>query len=332
MADKELGDLLRWEGYTSILDEVMEVISTLQMLKKDDLELLVGSGAIEISGEDGKVTWLKDPTFNSKYNEVKGYALAGNLYAVNNTAFIWNFPAKIFSLLEEVYILTYLFDGQLQRYFYDLHGIEYEYFSVERNSDRYKLVPRTNEADLTDRQQLKQLIHVYDGKLNDVGEKETALSKNWLMNKHNVSKVKQLKKNLYNYFRNERKTNAEDFMWTTFKDAKKKLSGKGFTREEPKSNDDTSRGKACFTSFNLRATNKYRHKIVLAFCLNRFMNPVESHFFRNNGVQVNEEFLALSDLLQWLFRSAIREGKEVHVYIPSKRMRLLLVQWLNNEI
>lgn len=88
----------------------------------------------------------------------------------------------------------------------------------------------------------------------------------------------------------------------------------------------------CYTAFNLRATNAYSHKRVLAFCLNRYMNPVENRFFKENGVQVDEDLLALSDLLQWLFRSAIREGKPVQIYIPSKRMREVLQAWLNNEI
>src|SRR5436190_1764841 len=83
-------------------------------------------------------------------------------------------------------------------------------------------------------------------------------------------------------------------------------------------------------ALKLRATNKYRHKDVLAFCLNRYMNPIEKHFFDQQNVKVDEDLLALSYLLQWIFRSAVREGKPVHIYIPSRRMRDLLKKWLNN--
>ncbi|HEY2491336.1 MAG TPA: hypothetical protein VGI33_00130 [Paenibacillus sp.] len=51
-----------------------------------------------------------------------------------------------------------------------------------------------------------------------------------------------------------------------------------------------------------------------------------------HNVTVNEEMLALSDLLQWLFRSAIRDGQPVKIYVPSRRMRILLQRWLDNEI
>lgn len=328
LADEELMDLLRWESYTLIVDEVMDVISILQSLKKDDIPVMLKSGLIEISDKN-QVIWKADPNLNTKYNDVKEYALSGNLYSVNNTAFLWNFPAKIFELFEQVYIMTYLFDGQLQKYYYDLHNIQYEYYSVIQEQDRYKLTPKAEANE--DRTHLKELIHIYEGKLNDIGKHKTALSRSWFRYSSNQNKVTHLKYNLYNYLRHIQQAKAEQILWTTFKDCKKDIQGKGFSKEEPKDNN-TEKGEACFTAFNLRATNKYRHKTVLAFCLNRFMNPIEQHFFHQNNINVDEDLLALSDLLQWLFRSAIREGKPVNIYIPSKRMRELLQQWLKDEL
>lgn len=145
--------------------------------------------------------------------------------------------------------------------------------------------------------------------------------------------MKKLKDAIYNYFRHVTKSKSESFLWTTYKDSKKRLQGCGFAKEEPKTSETvTDKGKACFTPFNIRATNKYRHKTVLAFALNRYMNPIEKHFFAQRNVTVNEEMLALSDLLQWLFRSAIRDGQPVKIYVPSRRMRVLLQRWLDNEI
>jgi hypothetical protein len=329
MADDELIDLLRWENYTLIVDEVMDVISVLQGLRRDDIPVLLDSGLITIS-EENQVIWKADPKTDTKYNFVRDYALAGNLYAVNNTAFVWNFPAKIFDLFEQVYILTYMFDGQLQRYYYDLHNIQYEFYSVVLKGKRYSLRQKSGVPE--DRSRLNELIHIYEGDLNDIGENEYGLSKKWFCSPLNAPKVKQLKNNLYNYLRNRQKASADRILWTTFKDARNKLKGKGFSKEESKDTAKGDVGQACFTSFNLRATNKYRHKDVLAFCLNRFMNPIEKHFFDQQNVKVDEDLLALSDLLQWIFRSAVREGKPIHIYIPSRRMRDLLKKWLNNEL
>ncbi|OAB44648.1 DEAD/DEAH box helicase family protein [Paenibacillus antarcticus] len=330
LADDELMELLKWERYTLIVDEVMDVIEQVP-LKRDDLPVLLKSGYVEISEDTQAVTWTGDHTMITRFNDVMHYALSGNLYAVNNVAFVWNFPAKVFNYFDEVYILTYLFAGQVQRHYYDFHGVQYAYYDVVRDDGRYELVPKSSVKE--DRSRFRELITIYDGKLNDIGVRDTALSKSWFEHKHNTPNVKKLKDAIYNYFRHVTKSKSENFLWTTFKDSKKRLQGCGFAKEESKIADTTTdKGKACFTPFNIRATNKYRHKTVLAFALNRYMNPIEKHFFAQRNVTVNEEMLALSDLLQWLFRSAIRDGQPVKVYVPSRRMRVLLQRWLDNEI
>ena len=53
-------------------------------------------------------------------------------------------------------------------------------------------------------------------------------------------------------------------------------------------------------------------------------------FFIDKNVTIDEDTWALSELLQWIFRSAIREHKEINIYIPSERMRSLLLEWLNS--
>ena len=46
---------------------------------------------------------------------------------------------------------------------------------------------------------------------------------------------------------------------------------------------------------------------------------------------MEEDAYALSELIQWIFRSAIRDGKEIWLYIPSKRMRNLLIDWIGGD-
>ncbi|MFJ5717222.1 DEAD/DEAH box helicase family protein [Neobacillus sp. NPDC093127] len=298
LADEELIELLSWSNYTLIMDEVMEVIAQVKV-KKGDIQMMLKGGAIEVDA-GGKVTWKEHPKFDTTFSTVRDFALARNLYLVNNVAFVWNFPAKIFDLFDRVYIMTYMFDGQLQKYYYDLHSIQYEYYSVVKEGEKYDLQPKS--AVKEDHSDFKKLIQIYEGKINDIGEAKTALSKSWFENSHNKGKVKSLKDNLYNFLRNVHKAPAEKILWTTFKDFKKKTERNGFRKEESDNPSRLDIGQACFIPFNLRATNKYKHKDVLAFCLNRFINPIEEHFFEAQNVKVNEDLLALSDLLQWIFR------------------------------
>jgi hypothetical protein len=114
------------------------------------------------------------------------------------------------------------------------------------------------------------------------------------------------------------KVKSKDILWTTYKDYKTKLSGKGYSKN--------------FLSCNARATNDYKDKSVIAYCVNIFLNPMIKQFFNNKDVSVMEDNFALSEMLQFIWRSAIREGKEIHLYIPSQRMRNLLLNWLESDI
>ena len=107
-------------------------------------------------------------------------------------------------------------------------------------------------------------------------------------------------------------------MWTCFKDYKSKCKGKGYTKG--------------FVSCNARATNEYRHKKNLTYIVNIFNNPMILKFFRSKDVKVDENTFALSELIQWIFRSQLRDGKKINIYIPSKRMRMLLEKWLQQKL
>jgi hypothetical protein len=181
------------------------------------------------------------------------------------------------SLFEQVYILTYLFDGQIQKYYYDLHGIQYDYYAVVKNDEPYELKPKADV--LEDRSHLKSLINIYDGKLNDIGNNNNALSKSWFINKHNAEKVKKLKNNIANYYRHITNSNAKNFLWTTFisgeveseivtgnskkKSPKDMLKGKGFSLSEKDIKKDEDKSKVCFLPFTARARTTTSIKQIL---------------------------------------------------------------------
>jgi hypothetical protein len=161
-------------------------------------------------------------------------------------------------------------------------------------------------------------VHIVDHpKLNVIGKDRFALSKGWYANNTKTAIMGQLKNNIVNLFRNVFGSTSGDVIWTTFKDFKSELSGKGYTKG--------------FLPINARATNLYKDRRYLAYLVNVFFNPMVKGFFQDHDVDVDEDGYALSEMLQWIWRSAIREGNEIWVYIPSSRMRGLLQNWLNNN-
>ena len=67
----------------------------------------------------------------------------------------------------------------------------------------------------------------------------------------------------------------------------------------------------------------------LAYLSNIFLNPILKNYCIKKGAKVNEDLYSLSELVQWIWRSSIREGNDINLYIPSSRMRALLVDWLD---
>lgn len=81
----------------------------------------------------------------------------------------------------------------------------------------------------------------------------------------------------------------------------------------------------------MRASNEYMNRTSVVYPINRYINPGIKNFFIKHGVKVDEDGYALSEMLQFIWRSAIRKGEEIYVYIPSIRMRRLLDDWINKS-
>lgn len=326
--DKELIELIKSANYTLILDEVMDVINEMDQ-SKDDIEMLfnlnkdTGLPTITVNTL-GKVTWNYESYVNGKYENIRNAARSGNLMSYNNEKLYWVFPVDIFEAFKEVYILTYMFQGQSQCYYYEMFNINFIYKSVKKINDSYQLTDYVDHRQ-EDRSHFKKNINIYNNfsprqnDLNEIGEKFNALSKsNFKEESKNKSYIKTIKNNCVNYQRHKTKVTTDKVIWTTYKDFKKILCPRGFAKR--------------FVAMNARATNDYADANTCIYLVNRYMHPYEKHFFTSRGIKVDAELFALSELLQWLFRSAIRNGEEINVYIPSKRMRTLLERYLNNEI
>ena len=127
MADEELIMLLKSNNYILVLDEVMDVVQQVENITSDDIKNLFDQELIEISDEEnGMVKWIAEG-YNGRYNDIMAMAEAKTLYYVNNTLMVWAMPVEIFKVFDEIYLSTYLFDYQIQKYYYDYFNIEYEY-------------------------------------------------------------------------------------------------------------------------------------------------------------------------------------------------------------
>ena len=316
----EIIDICRTKNYTLIMDEVSDVVEPYEVTE-DDMEIILRDLAY-VDEESNLLRWREDKMdYTGKYNDIKEKVSMQSLamYGRNRKDIVlWLMPVQSFNAFREVFILTYLFEGQIQRYYYDFFQLPYDYLYVKGNTlEEYEFTSETQAQRI--RYDYTSLIHICDNrKLNQIGDLRTDLSKNWFIrNKDNDVVIPQLRKNIFNFFHNIQKSSVDNNIWTTFKDYQKQLSGKGYAKG--------------FLPSNSRATNAYKDRTCVAYCLNKYINSVVKTFFDSKGIQTDEDTYAVSEMLQFIWRSAVREGNEIWVYIPSSRMRELLRKWISEN-
>jgi hypothetical protein len=311
LLDEEALGLAYKAGYVLIMDEVTSVVDNSD-ISDGDRKVILQHHA---KPDDNNILEWYDREYSGRYDDYRRMCDLQSIAMYGESLLVWMFPISTFQAFRETYLLTYLFEAQMQKYYYDLYGVEYEYLYVVGNSvENYRLsdTPDLNRKYID----YSKLINIcMDAKLNYVGEMNGSLSMSWYKRNIDNSLLTQLSDNLYNFFRNKANTKSRYNLWTTFNEFELQLSGKGYAKS--------------FLSHTIRATNAYKDRVSVAYTINKYFDPRIKNFFISKGITVNEDMYALSELLQFLFRSAIREGNPIDLYIPSKRMRTLLINWMN---
>ena len=173
-------DLIKKHNYVLIIDEAVEVLRP-SGITKSDMQLLEKAGWVT---KDNDIIRLS-PSFDYEggfANEIvalsKGNRLVdmpgdgyGNLY------YYWLFSKDIFMAFKDVIVLTYLFEAQTMKYYFDMTNIQYEKIGIRYDKkngyhfcDEMKYVPEYTKT-------LSEKIHIFDNdKLNAIGNAKTALS------------------------------------------------------------------------------------------------------------------------------------------------------------
>lgn len=365
-ANEETLSLIRNGGYSLIIDEALEVVTEFnkvqsvenapkQSVTDGDLKMLLERKIINIE-QNGRVVWCGGEYGNDyKFSELERFAKLGRLYCAHSKLLLVIFPAELFEAFEKIYVLTYMFNGSIMKSYFDLFGIDYELNSVCNKSGRYELIEYDSNIDIAFRSHCKELIHICDNKrMNDYGK--NALSKTWYVGStKDGERLKKLKNNISNYFcrylkHPKPKASNGDIMWTCMGEYETKLKGKGYTHkrqltteEKELPEEELKKLKAdlnCFVPCNARASNNYKDRWALAYCVNMYFNPMLRAFFEGyskgnesgGSAHPNDDLFAVSCMIQWIFRSRIRDNLPIEIYIPNKRMRELLTAWLDNKI
>lgn len=314
------------KNFASMLDEFLSNESYGRQNNFDEserLEMLKDSGAMVLSvtgdGTDSKIK-LEKLTKSGIFAPIEDNYICENIGIIHSK----NDKSDIDSedVIAEVGKPDNVFEGfNGRKTIIAASGLDYPVSHVKKLGELAVKAKHNKELEYEKRRKVVDLINIYEGKFNKIGMKigkTNPLSKNWYESKRksNLFMLEQLKANTENFFRTVSKTNSEDNMYTVFKSYTKYIKGKGYSKG--------------FVPCNARGTNEFKDKKALAYLVNFFMSPEIRQFVNHYDLIFDEDMCSLSALLQWMWRSQIRNGKPIDIYIPSERMRELLNNWIQN--
>ena len=307
-------------NYELILDEVMDVVSETTLADNDRKALIELGLFVEDKGNlkigDSEKLYQYDDTKWAYFNIVNGLKRK-NLEIFENKILMWLFPIDIFNSFKKIFILTYMFDGYPMSPYFKFNNIEYKKYMAYYNENIGDFDIKIYGKE--DNSKIKELIEIIeDEKLNQIGDDKTSFTEYWWRKKTTDNHLIELRKNISNIIKNKTKCKIDDILWTVFKTYQKNVVSE-------KTRDSN------FISHNIRATNDYAEKFVCMYFVSRNYNPVIKRWFKSKNIEVNEDMFGLSEMIQWVFRSRIRKGENIILYVPSNRMRRLFKIWLDGN-
>jgi hypothetical protein len=296
---KEHLDLIKSQNYLLIIDEVLSVYTEYLELK-NELPKLLENKIMFLDTDGVTLRWNRTLCCDlERYETEINLCDSGSLLLLDNKVLLWEMSPEILSCFKQIKMATYLFDGSYMCGFLKYHGFTYTTETFGKKGKDFK--------------SLIQIVN--DDKLNKIGDRITALSSSSQVNNRTYNE--QLKKNLVNLFNHKHKVPKEERLWCCYKGAFNSIKGFGYTKN--------------FLAVGTKATNNYAHTSVVAFTVNLFANPIIARHLQTKGITIDENKLALGEMIQWLYRSRIRKDESIVAYIPSRRMRELLIDWLNGK-
>ncbi len=293
-------NMIKELGYDLILDEVISNFIYVCAADKHTIKVLERSKTIKVHG-DKKIEWLDEDIEVS--SEIKEATLKGRAYAIGNFAVAYQSP-DIYDYFANTTIMTYMASSSLMYMYFKATGRQISVRHMQTN-----IIPN----------HYKHLITIDSrSNANSFENKLRKLSSSG-MSKMNKRDYAILSKYVNSFFHNKGYTRGIK-LWTTYKSNSQNLL-------------------ICATKFDMldflqhssKATNNYSKTHILAYVMDKHLNPGIIKLLSHLGYKLSKkqkDDYALSEMLQWIWRSRIRNNKSIDIYIPSKRMRDMLINWL----
>ena len=323
LSKEHLSLISKW-NYVLIIDEEIDFIEQYRGndYSMDDIETLEDSGHIEVDTENlGVVRWKwPDDVFKegSTYGKLKRMCELGMLHCAKHDRgmIVTHLPTALLHAARRTIVMTYLFKGSVMQKFVEMKGIQVKDFteiSLIKTEAQVKY-EASNLIELFETPSTRKVTY----------RKGVRLTSSWYTSEATVADFKLV----CNALRSACTKGKRDEViytvpkWTVISDKRSKkapIRVNGYAADE------------CFLYCGTKATNKYSHKKVLVHAFNRHPMQAVRAYLSDYGFPIDPDDFALSEMIQWIWRSNIREGGNIKLCILSKRMKDLFNGWLDGE-
>lgn len=316
--------LIKEEGYTLIIDEEIPFIDPYDgYYKRDDIVSLESKGFIYVNEDNlGRVEWKWDDMLpDTAYQDLRRMCEMGHLYCARGERkmLVTHLPISLLECTKETIILTYLFKGSVMKSFLDIHNI-----CINNLLDTHPEIDFSYDPAQW-KQNVRNLVTLADSPSTlQIKRKNMNMTSNWFAKTAEKDELSFLGKAIRSIIQ---KHGRENILLTT-----KKSSLMRRTRDN-KSNTRCILPRGlnvddCFLHSGARAVNDYADRDVAIHAYNRYLHVSTKAYLQDYGTPPKDDDYALSEMVQWLWRTAIRNNHPVTFYILSSRMEQLLKQWL----
>ena len=307
--------------YHIIIDEVPDVVQPIAKKSKTSIdEFYIDTGFIEVDEGSGLVRptqkWIdtQNQVSDTLSPKILSAAMSGCLYLQDRQMFIWALPQSILKSGLSLTVLTYKAEGSLFVAYLRKLGLSFQLETDASMDNQF----REKAAELI---AINYIQALKDEKFSHNAQQKGCKSASY------CKKVSSSLKNLRG--RKLRDVNAKDILITCMKEAWLKPANDNNVKLGPFAKDSRL-GEANWIPNTTRGTNDYAHCSHLIYLYDQHPHPFITRWLGDSSTAFADAY-ALTELIQWVWRSRVRKGEPITVYIPSLRMRMLFEIWLRGN-
>ena len=300
--------------YNLFIDEVFDVIENVHGPSNEAWDAVYIRDRYATVDSAGQVTptdkWRVkpkqlDPTIRF---DLFRAAEAGRLHKTDNGYFVDVVTPDLFTKPKQTTVHTYLAEVSLMAAYLKKHDVPF-------------VVDKDHSLDMRQRAKAQHLLSIHQiSALENISMSHT---KQGLMRGRQAATVSAALKNLRS--RSLRGVEAKDIMITCRKD-------KWLDQNDNPKGAFAYQSKLTAASWIAKTTkgsNEYRHCTHAVYLSKLNLSPNIIDYL---GIDKQfEKDWAVSELIQWLYRTGLRDGKKVELHLASSHMKCLLEDWLHEQ-